>query len=46
MSQTTILFAASAALLLLLAAAFLLLGLDAGTAEETAGFMRSRSFLV
>jgi len=46
MSRTTLVYAASAALLLLLAAAFLLLGLDPGTAEETARWMRTRSFPV
>ena len=46
MTRTTVLFAVSAALLLLLATALLLMGLDFGSAEETARSARFRSLPV
>ena len=42
MTRTTVLFTVSAVLLLLLAAALLLMGLDLGSTEETARWMRAR----
>ena len=46
MTRTTVLFTVSAALLLLLATALLLMGLDFGSAEETARSARFRSLPV